>query len=126
MVAAARNLSVDQQQKRQHRERLADTAVLIVCAVACAVSLVLLTGPLPLAFGLVAFISAVAISLRPRIGLYLLLFCVIFLEQWGIAGLNPLTAQFPFYQTLAGAGILPIPLSPVEMILLLTLGAVVL
>jgi hypothetical protein len=124
MVAAARSLSVDQQQKRQRRERLVGTAMLIVCAVAGAVSIMLLTGPLPLVIGLAVLLGAGAILLRPRTGLYLLLFCSIFLEQWGITGLDPWTARLPFYQTLAGAGIFPIPVSPLEMILLLTLMVV--
>jgi hypothetical protein len=84
-------------------------------------ALVLFTGPLPLALGLAALLLVVAIALRPRLGLYLLLFCAIFLEQWGITGLDPFSARFPFYQTLAGAYGIPIPVSPVEMLLLLTL-----
>ena len=43
--------------------------------VACAIALVLLTGPLPLVLGLAALLCVVAISLNPRVGLYLLLFC---------------------------------------------------
>jgi hypothetical protein len=129
MVAAAGNLSVDEQQKRQRRERFAWTAGLTVCAGILAALLVLLpgfTGPLPLALGLVALIVVAAISMNPRVGLYLLLFCAIFLEQWGIGGLNPVTALSPFYQTLAGAAGLPLSVSPVEMVLLLTLAALVL
>lgn len=129
MVAATQDLSVHQQQKRQRRERLAGTAALIVCSAAFAISLMLLPAvaePLPLALGLAALLLAAAISFRPRLGLYLLLFNAIFLEQWGIVGLNPLTAQSPFYQTLAGTAGLPISVSPVEMVLLLTLAAGVL
>src|SRR4051794_37292657 len=126
MVDATRNLSVRQQQQRQHRERLVGTIVLIVCAVACAVSLVMLTGPLPLALGLGALLLASAIVRNPRLGLYLLFFCALFLEQWGITGLDPVTGRLPFYQTLAGVGALPVPISPLEMVLLLMLAAVVL
>src|SRR5437762_2491765 len=126
MVDAAQNLSVYQQQKRQRRERLAGAAVLIACAVGFGVALAVLTGPLPLALGLAALVCVVAIALRPRIGLYLLLFCAIFLEQWAIAGLDPLTARLPFYQTLSGSSNFPLPVSPLEMLLLLTLTAVLL
>jgi hypothetical protein len=123
MVAATRNLSVHEEQKRQRRERLVGTAALLLCAVVLAAALVLFTGPVPLALGLAALLGAVAIVRNPRTGLYLLLFCAIALEQWGILGLEPLTARLPFYQTLAGADVLPIPVSPLEMILLLTLAA---
>ena len=126
MAVAARNLSVQQQQQRQRRERLAGTAVLIIAAVACGIAIVLLTGPLPLVLGLAALLAAIVISLRPRVGLYLLLFCALFLEQWGIVGLDPLTTKLPFYQTLAASAGLGIPVSPVEMLLLLTLAAIVL
>src|SRR5688500_11423231 len=101
MIAAARNLSVDQHRQRQRRERLAGALALVAGAAAAAVSIVLLTGPVPLVAGSVALLGAGAILLRPRIGLYLLLFCAVFLEQWGITGLDPLTARLPFYQTLA-------------------------
>ena len=126
MVGATRDLSVRQQQQRQHRERLAGTVGLIVCAAAFAIALVMLTGPLPLVLGLGALVGAVALVRNPRLGLYLLLFCSLFLEQWGIAGLDPVTARLPFYQTLAGVGALPVPVSPLEMVLLLTLATVVL
>ena len=124
MVGAVQNLSVSQQQKRQRQERSILTAVLILCALACAVSLVLVTGPLPLAVGLVALILVVAIFARPRTGLYLLLFCSLFLEQWGIVGLDPVTARLPFYQTFSGTGGIPLPVSPLEMLLIVTLAAV--
>lgn len=126
MIEATGNLSVQQQQKRQRRERLAGTAGLLVIALVCAIALVLFTGPLPLVLGLGALLLVVAISLRPRIGLYLLLFCALFLEQWGIVGLDPLTARLPFYNTLAGTYGFPLPISPVEMLLLLTLAGVLL
>ena len=126
MVEATGNLSVGQQQKRQRREQLIGAAGLIACAVVCAMALVLVTGPLPLALGVTALLGAVAIWARPRLGLYLLLFSAIFLEQWGIAGLDPLTVRFPFYQTLSGSSGLPLPISPVEMVLLVTLAAVLL
>ena len=67
-----------------------------------------------------------AICCRPRVGLYLLLFCALFLEQWGIVGLDPLTARLPFYQTLSGSGGIPLPVSPLEMLLIVTLAAVAL
>lgn len=126
MVATTQNLSVAQQQKRQRREKLFGAAALVALALAFAIALVRYTGPLPLAVGLAALVFSTAIALRPRFGLYLLLFCSLFLEQWGIAGIDPITAQIPFYQTLAGTGSLPIPVSPVEMILLLTLTVIVL
>lgn len=126
MVGATRQLSVPQQQERQRRERLAGAGGLIVGAVAFATALVLLTGPLPLALGFAVLIGVAAIALRPLIGLYLLLFSAIVLEQWGIAGLDPLTGRLPFYETLSGSSGLPLSVSPVEMVLLLTLAAVVL
>ena len=84
----------------------------------------LVTGPMPLAVGLAALILVVAVFLRPRTGLYLLLFCSLFLEQWGIVGLDPVTARLPFYQTFSGTGGIPLPVSPLEVLLIVTLLAV--
>jgi O-Antigen ligase len=126
MVVATRNLSVHEEQTRQQREWLALTVGLIVGALVCAALLMLPNGSLALALGLGALLCVAVIWVDPRIGLYVLLFCVIFLEQWGIVGLDPLTARFPFYQTVAATTGFPLPLSPVEIMLLLTLTAVVL
>jgi hypothetical protein len=126
MVAATRDLSVDQLQRRQRRERLLGVAALIAAALGFSMALVLFGGPLPLVAVLGALGIAGAIVARPRFGLYLLLFCALFLEQWGIAGIDPVSARLPFYQTLAGAGVLPVPVSPVEMVLIVTLAAVAL
>ncbi|HET9493781.1 MAG TPA: O-antigen ligase family protein, partial [Chloroflexia bacterium] len=126
MVGAARDLSVYRQQKRQRRERLAGAVGLIAAAMAFATALVLLTGPLPLALGFAALLGVTVIAQNPRIGLYLLLFNAILLEQWGIVGLDPVTKWFPFYETLSGAYGAGVPVSPVEMVLLVTLAAVVL
>lgn len=125
MIGAAQNLSVIQQQIRQRRERFGGAIGLIALAVVFGIALVLFTGPLPLAAGLALLSFVLLILLKPRIGVYTLLFCSIFLEQWGIAGLNPITTQIPFYQTLNGSANIPIPVSPLEMLLLLTLVAVV-
>jgi hypothetical protein len=126
MAVATQNLSVEQLQRGQRRDRLAGVAVLTVFAVAYAIGLFLLTDPLPFAIGLAVLLFVVVLFSNPRIGLYLLFFNALFLEQWGIAGINPVTASSPFYQTLAGTGGLPVSVSPVEMVLLLTLAAVVL
>src|SRR6476661_1785831 len=124
MVQAVQNLSVNQQQKRQRQERFIWTALLIGCALAFAFALAFVTGPLPIAAGLVALLLIVAIAVRPRTGLYLLLFCSLFLEQWGIVGLDPVTARLPFYQTFSGTGGIPLPVSPLEVLLIVTLAAV--
>lgn len=121
MVGAAHNLSVHQQQRLQRRERLVWAVGLVVAAAACAAVLVLFPAPLPLALGVAAVLGAAAIVRNPRIGLYALLLSAIVLEQWGIAGLDPVTGRFPFYQTLAAASGFPLRISPVELILLLTL-----
>jgi hypothetical protein len=126
MVDTTQNLSVNLLQKRQRRERITWTAGLIACGVVVAILLSVVTGPLPLAIGLAALVCVVAIALNPRLGLYLLFFCAITIEQWGIVGLNPVTAQFFFYQTLSGYSGFPLPVSPVEMVVLVTLAAVAL
>jgi hypothetical protein len=113
-------------QKKQRRERLVGTAGLIVCSLAAALALVLFNGPVPLAIAVAALVLVVAVFRNPRLGLYLLFFGAILLEQWSIVGLNPVTAQFFFYQTLSGYSGFPLPVSPLEMLLLLTLVAVVL
>jgi len=126
MLYATQNLSVEQQLRKQQRERLAGIVALVACALAAGTVLVLLGAALPLALGLAALLLVAAVVARPRLGLYLLFFCVIVLEQWAIIGLDPLTAQLPFYYTLAGTYGFPLPVSPLEMLLLLTLAVVIL
>ncbi len=62
---------------------------------------------------------------RPLTILYFLVAAALIIEQWPIAGLSVFTTQ-PFFQTLSGAGFLPLPVSPAEITLLLTLAAVLL
>ncbi len=69
MVAATRDLSVDQLQRRQRRERLLGTAALIAAALGFSAALVLFGGALPLVAVLGALGIAGAIVARPQFGL---------------------------------------------------------
>ena len=44
-------------------------------------------------------------------------------EEWGIAGLNPLTGQVRFFQNVSGYSEIPIRLSFADLLALLTFGA---
>ncbi len=73
-----------------------------------------------------AVIGLGVICRQPVLSVYFLVFTAIFLEQWGITGLAPLTAQTHIFETLSGFTPIPIPISPVELIMLLTLGVILL
>jgi hypothetical protein len=126
MVAASRPLSIREQQARQRRERLAGAAALVAGGIACATAMVLVTGPLVPAIGFTALLCAAAIWRQPVAGVYILFGCALAVEEWGIAGLSPLTGRVPIYQTLAGSTGVPLSISPVELLILLTFAAVVL
>lgn len=78
---------------------------------------------LALCLGAVAF---GALWRNPVLGLYTALFAALFIEQFGIAGLDPLTAQTHYFETLSGFSPVPVPLSAADLTLYLTLAAILL
>ncbi len=116
---AARHAS-DAEMARVRRASFYLCGVVIVAAGAYAATLITTEGEPLLAAPLVGALVALAVLMRPIVGLYLLLGAAILLEQWDIAGLAPLTAGTHFYENLSGFSELPLRLSASDLLALLT------
>lgn len=94
-----------------------------VIAAAYAATLIAFEGEPLLAAPLVGALVAFAVLMRPIVGVYLLLGAAILLEQWPIAGLEPLTAQTHFFENFSGFSDVPLRLSACDLLALLTLAS---
>jgi hypothetical protein len=129
MLAPAASLTVERQRAHLRVERSLGVTLLLVTTLAY--GLLLATGqvvalPILMAAGCVSLLVTVAIVRRPVTGLYLLVFAALFVEQWGIVGVDPLAWRLHFYETLSGTYGIPIAASPAEMLILVSLVAAVL
>lgn len=126
MLAPAASLSVERQRAQLRVERGLGVTLLLVTALAY--GLLLATGrvvtlPILMAAGCASLLIAAIIIRRPITGLYLLVFAALFVEQWGIVGVDPLAWRLHFYETLSGTYGIPISASPIEMLILVSLLA---
>ena len=71
-------------------------------------------------FGILA---GIALLVWPRSGLYTLFAAALLLEQWGIAGLNPITAQTHFFENVSGYSAIPLRFSLADILAVLALIA---
>src|SRR5439155_23441768 len=69
-----------------------------------------------------ALVVIVALA-RPVAALYLLFAAALFLEQFDIPGISPLTSQTRFYQNVSAFTPLPLRLSACDLLILLTLAS---
>lgn len=126
MVAIQSHNSVAQRQAQQRLERALGALALVICALVCGALLASGISPtIPLGLALVCggLALAAVIWSRPIIGLFLLIGIALVIEQWEITGLSPTTAQLYVYQTLSGYSGIPLSISPLEMLLGITLLA---
>src|ERR1700682_4959361 len=70
----------------------------------------------------VAAIISTVIFARPVLGMYLILSAGLLFEQWGVEGLDPLTAQSHFFENIAGFTSIELRLSMSDLLVLITLG----
>ncbi|HEY8785687.1 MAG TPA: O-antigen ligase family protein [Candidatus Limnocylindria bacterium] len=71
-------------------------------------------------FGILA---GIALLVWPRSGLYTLFAAALLFEEWGIAGLNPITAQTHFFQNVSGYSAIPLRFSLADILAILALLA---
>jgi hypothetical protein len=112
--------SVIDLQQAQRRTRIAATAILLLGTIALSALLVSAEFPiLGVAITGLCFGGVVAGTIwrKPIIGLYILLFAALFIEQFGIAGLDPITTQTHFFETLSGFSPIPLSLSAADMVM---------
>ena len=81
---------------------------------------ILLSGDALLLVPLLGAVVVVAIAARPVVGVYLLFGIAILLEQFVILGLQPITVGTHVYQNLSAYTEIPLRLSIVDLLLLLT------
>lgn len=77
--------------------------------------------PLLVVVPVAAIVSAVIFA-RPVLGMYLILSAGLLFEQWGVEGLDPLTAQTHFFENIAGFTSIELRLSMSDLLVLITLG----
>jgi hypothetical protein len=53
---------------------------------------------------------------RPEVAFYVTLLCAILIEQFGIAGLDPITTQTHFFQSFSGFTPLPLPIMAADIV----------
>lgn len=119
--------SIASHRAAQRRQNLVGVAVLGLATLAGAGLLAPGLSPVMPVLILVLCAAVVAVGTiwrHPEVALYLLFVAALDFEQFEIAGLHPITAQTHFFQTLNGFTPLSVPVSPAEMVLLLTLAAV--
>jgi hypothetical protein len=127
MIASDHLWSVDRLQGLRGRWFRLGSAALLLGALAG--SLALAQGASPEVPLLMLVAAAVFIILgilwrQPVVSLYSLVFAALFIEQWGIVGLEPLTAQTHFFQSLSGFTPLQLPIMPADFVLVTGLLAV--
>ncbi|HET7034278.1 MAG TPA: hypothetical protein VFI42_01215 [Thermomicrobiaceae bacterium] len=80
--------------------------------------------PLMVLGGSIGLVVVIVLWQRPVRFVAVLLFAALVIEQYPIAGLNLITTQTHFFQSVSGAFHVPIPVQPAEILLLLALAAV--
>ena len=113
----------------EQRSDLAAAALLLLVALACGGLLaagVSATIAVLLAMAFTGLLGFAILWRWPVLAVYLLVFGALFIDQWPVQGLHPFTTQTHLFETLSGFTLLPIPITPAEMILGVALLAVVL
>jgi len=108
---------------RARRVWLWSVGVFGILAVAYATAIAATGGEPILLAPLAATLVVIVVLARPVAGLYLLFAAVLFLEQFDIPGISPLTSQTRFYQNVSAFTPLPLRLSACDLLILLTLAS---
>lgn len=97
-------------------------ALLLVAALGYAVVTGITETPfLVLPFAMV--VVSLALLVWPRLGLYTLFAAALLFEEWGIAGLDPITGQVHFFQNVSGFTPIPLRFSTADALAILILVA---
>jgi len=105
------------------RIRLVAAIAVVLLAGAFAAAVVVSDGSPYLVAPFAAAFCGIALLVWPRSGLYVLFGAAILLEEWGIAGLNPITTETHFFQNISGYSAIPIRLSMADLLALLAVIA---
>jgi hypothetical protein len=104
------------------RRALAIAAV-IAMTVAYATAVIATEGSPYFVLPFVGTLVGLALMVWPRLGLYTLFAAALLLEEWGIAGLEPITGQLHFFQNVSGYTPIPLRLSAADLLAIFTFAA---
>lgn len=131
MIHPASVPTVASERNAQRRLQLIGYAAVLLCALGSLASFgsERLAKVLPLALLMLCVLALAAGLLlrKPVVAVYAFIVASLCFEQWPIPGLDPITTQTRFWQTMSGAGLpIPLPVSPAELLLLGTLALIIL
>jgi hypothetical protein len=104
-------------------------AAIVVCALACGGLIALgrsASLPLLIAIACAGVLVLAVIVRRPELSVYLLLFAALVFDQWPVVGIDPFTQELHVFQTISGFTPIPLPLMPVDLLLVFGLALLVL
>ena len=113
----------DQLARRGGGARLALAICVMGVAGAFAATVIVSEGSPYLVAPFFVLLAGIALLVWPRSGLYALFTAALLLEQWGIAGLNPITAQTHFFENVSGYSAIPLRFSLADILAVLALIA---
>lgn len=109
--------------RRSGGSRAVGVAAIFASAVAYAAVTIASDGSPYLVLPFAAAVVALALFMWPRFGLFTLFGAAILLEEWGIAGIEPITGQLHFFQNVSGYTSIPLRFSIADSLAVLTLLA---
>ena len=108
---------------RARRQAIILAATTLVVALAYALAIIATDGEFLLVVPLVAVFVAIAIIAHPPAGIYLVFGGALLFEQFAISGLAPPTAQSHIFENISEYTPVPIKLSVVDLLMLLTFAS---
>ena len=115
--------SSDRLARRAALVRFLAAASVMLVAGAYAAAVVVTEGSPYLIAPFAGALCGIALLVWPRSGLYALFAGALLLEEWGIAGLSPITTQTHFFQNVSGYSAIPLRLSLADLLAILALLA---
>jgi hypothetical protein len=115
--------SADALARRSIALRAAALGALVLGSFAYGVATIATDGSAYLLIPFAAGLVVLALLMWPRLGIYWLFAAALLLEEWGIAGIEPITGQLHFFQNVSGYTSIPLRFSVADMLCVLTLVA---
>ena len=115
--------SADALAQRSFALRALALGSLLVASLAYGVATIVTDGSAYLVIPFAAALVILSLLIWPRLGIYTLFAAALLLEEWGIAGIEPITGQLHFFQNVSGYTSIPLRFSVADSLVVLTLVA---